>query len=166
MGSRLVFVKPGRGYISNIGVNLALFPLKGTRFQTKENTSDILNKTSDMARLALLTIVTLALVALSNGMAAPEPAPQPILNMLKGMMGGMQKHMGGMQRSMEKHMSGKNFQMPDFGKMMSGMMEKKQQLMGRKMGMMQKMMGQITSKFSKFGGGGKKGGSKKMMGWN
>jgi len=164
MGSRLVFVKPGRGYISNIGVNLALFPLKGTRFQTKENTSDILNKPSDMARLALLTIVTLALVALSNGMAAPEPAPQPILNMLKGMMGGMQKHMGGMQRSMEKHMSGKNFQMPDFGKMMSGMMEKKQQLMGRKMGMMQKMMGQITSKFSKFGGGGKKGG--KMMGWN
>merc|ERR1712241_379213 len=155
MGSRLVFVKPGRGYISNIGVNLALFPLKGTRFQTKENTSDILNKPSDMARLALLTIVTLALVALSNGMAAPEPAPQPILNMLKGMMGGM-----------EKHMSGKNFQMPDFGKMMSGMMEKKQQLMGRKMGMMQKMMGQITSKFSKFGGGGKKGGSKKMMGWN
>merc|ERR1712045_152113 len=155
MGSRLVFVKPGRGYISNIGVDLALFPLKGTRFQTKENTSDILNKTSDMARLALLTIVTLALVALSNGMAAPEPAPQPILNMLKGMMGGMQKHMGGMQRSM-----------PDFGKMMSGMMEKKQQLMGRKMGMMQKMMGQITSKFSKFGGGGKKGGSKKMMGWN
>merc|ERR1711884_7345 len=162
MGSRLVFVKPGRGYISNIGVNLALFPLKGTRFQTKENTSDILNKPSDMARLALLTIVTLALVALSNGMAAP--APQPILNMLKGMMGGMQKHMGGMQRSMEKHMSGKNCQMPDFGKMMSGMMEKKQQLMGRKMGMMQKMMGQITSKFSKFGGGGKKGG--KMMGWN
>merc|ERR1712156_859271 len=132
MGSRLVFVKPGRGYISNIGVNLALFPLQGTRFQTKENTSDILNKPSDMARLALLTIVTLALVALSNGMAAPEPAPQPILNMLKGMM--------------------------------SGMMEKKQQLMGRKMGMMQKMMGQITSKFSKFGGGGKKGG--KMMGWN
>merc|ERR1712095_5924 len=132
MGSRLVFVKPGRGYISNIGVDLALFPLKGTRFQTKENTSDILNKTSDMARLALLTIVTLALVALSNGMAAPEPAPQPILNMLKGMM--------------------------------SGMMEKKQQLMGRKMGMMQKLMGQITSKFSKFGGGGKKGG--KMMGWN
>merc|ERR1711983_11352 len=131
MGSRLVFVKPGRGYISNIGVNLALFPLQGTRFQTKENTSDILNKTSDMARLALLTIVTLALVALSNGMAAPEPAPQPILNMLKGM---------------------------------SGMMEKKQQMMGRKMGMMQKMMGQITSKFSKFGGGGKKGG--KMMGWN
>merc|ERR1712029_1322998 len=136
MGSRLVFVKPGRGYISNIGVDLALFPLKGTRFQTKENTSDILNKTSDMARLAL-TIVTLALVALSNGMAAPEPA-QPILNMLKGMMGGIQKHMGGMQRSMEKHMSGKSFQMPDFGKMMSGMMEKKQQLMGRKMGMMQK----------------------------
>merc|ERR1711884_964022 len=153
MGSRLVFVKPGRGYISNIGVNLALFPLQGTRFQTKENTSDILNKPSDMARLALLTIVTLALVALSNGMAAPEPAPQPILNMLKGMMGGMQKHM-----------SGKSFQMPDFGKMMSGMMEKKQQMMGRKMGMMQKMMGQITSKFSKFGGGGKKGG--KMMGWN
>merc|ERR1711953_796243 len=109
MGSRLVFVKPGRGYISNIGVNLALFPLQGTRFQTKENTSDILNKPSDMARLALLTIVTLALVALSNGMAAPEPAPQPILNMLKGMMGGMLKHTGGMKRPMEKHMSGKNF---------------------------------------------------------
>merc|ERR1711953_1603232 len=165
MGSRLVFVKPGRGYISNIGVNLALFPLKGTRFQTKENTSDISSKTSDMARLALLCIVTLALVALSNGMAAPEPAPQPILNMLKGMMGGMQKHMGGMQRrigsmhkSMEKHMSGKSF--PDFGKMMSGMMERKQKMMGMK----QKMIGQITSKFSKFGGGGKKGGSKKMMG--
>ena len=125
----------------------------------------------DMARLALLCIVTLALVALSNGMAAPEPAPQPILNMLKGMMGGMQKHMGGMQRrigsmhkSMEKHMSGKSF--PDFGKMMSGMMERKQKMMGRMMGMKQKMIGQITSKFSKFGGGGKKGGSKKMMGWN
>ena len=151
-----------------------------TRFQTKENYFSTLNKTSgifeqkslegnfligdfiaDMARIALLFIATLAFVALANGMAAPEPAPKPILNMLKGMMGGMQKNIGKMMGGKGGKKGG--FQMPDFGKMMGDMMNKKQQMMGRMMGMKQKMMKQITSKFSKFGGGGMKKGS---GGWN
>ena len=113
-----------------------------------------------MARIALLCIVTLAFVA--STMALPHPEPQPFIG---GMMKGMQDMMGGAHKMMGRMMGGgkkggkKGGKMfPDIGKMMSGMMERKQKMIGGMMAQKQKMMSQMMSKFSSFGGkGGKKG---------
>merc|ERR1712018_190373 len=161
MGSRRVFVKPGRGLLSRIlGVDLASFPFQRTRFLSqREYFSKTLNKTSDMARFALLCIVTLAFVA--SSIAVPAPQPQPIFGMMKGMMGGFGNMMGGAHKMMGQmmggggKMGGKMF--PDIGKKISGIMERKQKMIGGIMGKKQKMIGQIMSKFSSFGGMGKKG---------